>query len=274
MPGTPPPPGMHRVALGIEYDGSAYCGWQRQAHVASVQQALEEALAWVADAPVSLICAGRTDAGVHACEQVAHFDTRAHRRPESWVRGANSALDRAIALRWAQEMPGDFHARFTARARTYRYVIANTRHRPALAHRGLTWVPAPLDAAAMHRALKKLRGEHDYSSFRAAGCQSRSATRHLSHTAVTRHGERILIELRANAFVLHMVRNIVGSLLDVGRGTADESHLLRLLELRDRTRAGPTAPPTGLYLFKVSYPPHFTLPNLPPNPACPATLGD
>ncbi|MFX4228717.1 MAG: tRNA pseudouridine(38-40) synthase TruA [Porticoccaceae bacterium] len=266
---TEPPekPGVRRIALGVEYDGSSYCGWQRQSHSPSVQEYLEKALSQVADQPVSLICAGRTDTGVHASGQVVHFETTAIRAEHSWLMGVNSNIDRSIALVWAKEIDMAFHARFSALSRTYRYIIANTRYRPAIMNQGLTWIRDPLDEQAMDSSLAKIRGERDFSSYRGAGCQSNSAFRCVQHTRVFRRGSLVIVEIQANAFLLHMVRNLVGTLLEVGRGNADENEMLRVLELKDRTRAGVTAPPYGLYLVKVGYPAHFLLPERPIGPA-------
>lgn len=265
-PGEQLPPGVHRIALGVEYDGSPYCGWQRQKHCRSVQEALEKALSKVANEPVKLTCAGRTDTGVHGSGQVVHFDTQAQRTERNWLMGVNSSIDRSIALTWAREVPEGFHARFSATSRTYRYVIANTSYRPALLSHGLTWIRDELDEQAMDRALATLKGERDFSSFRGAGCQSNSPYRCVLDTAVYRQGNLVIIEISANAFLLHMVRNIVGLLIEVGRKTVSEHELSRVLELKDRTQAGVTAPPYGLYLVKVGYPPQFGLPDRSPGP--------
>jgi len=266
-PEPPVKPGVRRIALGVEYDGSRYCGWQRQRHSPSVQECLEKALSQVAHEPVSLVCAGRTDTGVHASGQVAHFETGAVRSEHSWQMGVNSNIDRSIALVWVREVDTLFHARFSATSRTYRYVIANTAYRPAIMNQGITWIRDPLDEQAMNRALGKIQGERDFSSYRGAGCQSNSPFRCVLHTAVFRRGSMVIVEVQANAFLLHMVRNLVGTLLKVGRGNADENEMIRVLELKDRTQAGVTAPPYGLYLVKVGYPAHFLLPDRPVGPA-------
>jgi len=265
-PEPPVEPGVRRIALGVEYDGSAYCGWQRQSHSPSVQETLEKALSQVADEPVSLICAGRTDTGVHASGQVVHFDTRAIRSEHNWLMGVNSNIDRSIALVWAYEVDPDFHARFSATSRTYRYIIANSTSRPGIMNQGLTWIRDPLDEHLMDRALQKIQGERDFSSYRGSGCQSNSPFRCVSHTSVFRRGSLVVVEIQANAFLLHMVRNLVGTLIEVGRGNADENEMLRILELKDRTKAGITAPPYGLYLVKVGYPAHFLVPERPLGP--------
>ncbi len=266
-PEPPEKPGVRRIALGVEYDGSRYCGWQRQNHSPSVQEPLEDVLSQVANEPVSLICAGRTDTGVHASGQVVHFETRANRSEHNWLMGVNSSIDRSIALQWAREVPADFHARFSATSRTYRYIIANSPYRPAILHQGMTWIRDPLNEKTMDMALARIRGERDFSSFRGAGCQSNTPYRCVQHTAVFRRGSLVIVEIQANAFLLHMVRNLVGTLLEVGRGKADDHEMERVLELKDRTQAGVTAPPYGLYLVKVGYPAHFSLPELPPGPA-------
>jgi tRNA pseudouridine38-40 synthase len=251
-----------RVALGIEYDGSGYSGWQTQLAppLATVQQTLEQALTRIADHPVNVACAGRTDAGVHASGQVVHFDTTAERPLKAWIQGSNSLLPSSLVVRWAQVVAGDFHARFSATGRRYRYVIANTPVRPALQAHFLTHHARPLDAAVMHEAGQLLLGERDFSSFRAAGCQSRSPMRHVTELVVSRQGDRVQIDIEANAFLLHMVRNIVGTLFEIGEGRKPVGWVAELLALRDRTRAAPTAPAAGLTLVAVRYPERFGLP--------------
>lgn len=249
-----------RVALGIEYDGTDFFGWQRLAHGPSVQAEVESALAFVADHPVLLTCAGRTDAGVHARCQVAHFDTRATRSGRAWALGATSRLPRSIAVLWAQAMPDDFHARFSARARRYRYVLLNRAVRPALEARFVAWERRPLDADAMHAAAQSLVGENDFSSFRAVSCQSRHARRNVTQIAVRREGEYVAVEIEANAFLHHMVRNIVGSLLEVGRGERPVEWIAELLAARDRELAGATASPQGLTFLGPRYPAQWGLP--------------
>lgn len=249
-----------RVALGIEYDGTDFFGWQRLAHGPSVQAEVESALSFVADHPIEVTCAGRTDAGVHARCQVVHFDTRAERDPRAWVLGATTRLPRAIAVLWAQAMPEDFHARFSARARRYRYAILNRAIRPALDARFLSWERVPLDAEAMHAAAQVLLGEQDFSSFRAVSCQARHARRNVTAISVRRDGERVIVEIEANAFLHHMVRNIVGSLLEVGRGERPIDWIAELLAARDREIAGVTATPQGLTFLGPRYPPEWRLP--------------
>jgi tRNA pseudouridine38-40 synthase len=254
---------MPRIALGIEYDGSAYAGWQQQAHARSVQAELERALAGVAGHAVSLTAAGRTDAGVHALMQVAHFDTTAARPEHAWSLGGTAASASDITVLWAREMPGDFHARHAALSRSYRYRILNRPMRPALDRQRVCWVRRPLDAGRMDRAAQCLLGERDFSAFRAAGCQSSTPMRRMIEIGVQRRGDLVEITVCANAFLHHMVRNIAGSLLLVGGGERPEEWLAEALEARDRTRAGPTAPPQGLYFAGVEYPARFGLPCAP-----------
>lgn len=250
-----------RIAVGIEYNGARFHGWQLQAGVPSVQEAVEHALSQVADHAVRVHCAGRTDAGVHARCQVAHFETGAVREPRSWVLGTNVHLPVDVALLWARGVRDDFHARFSATARSYRYLILNRATRPALEAGRATWVHHALDAARMHEAGQALLGTHDFSSFRALGCQARSPVRTVTHLAVQRSGDLVELRVTANAFLHHMVRNIAGVLLAIGRGDEEVSWAREVLGQRDRTRAGITAPPDGLYLAGVSYPPAYGLPS-------------
>ncbi len=257
--GGPPSSGV-RIALGIEYDGTDFLGWQRLGHGPAIQAVVEEALAFVAAAPVRVVCAGRTDAGVHARCQVIHFDTSAERCERAWVLGVNSRLPPSIAVRWAVRVPGDFHARFSARARRYRYRILNRAVRPALEARYLTWERVPLRAEAMHAAAQALVGEHDFSAFRSVGCQAHSARRRVHAIDVVRDGDEVVLEIEANAFLHHMVRNIVGSLLPIGRGERPVAWIAELLAGGDRARAGPTAPARGLTFLGPLYPPGWGLP--------------
>jgi len=255
---TPQPAGT-RVALLVEYDGGAFCGWQSQPHAPSVQDALEAALAVVAAKPVRSHCAGRTDTGVHATGQWVHFDDPAGRSPKAWVLGSNANLPRAVRVLHAQAVPAEFHARHSATVRRYRYLVTDTPVAPAL-YRGLvTWRRGSLDAARMHDAAQCLLGEQDFSSFRAAGCQSRTPWRRIDAITVTRAGPLLCLDITANAFLHHMVRNIAGALLAIGAGDRDEAWLAALLACRDRRRGAETAPPDGLYLVEVRYPARFAL---------------
>ncbi|HEU4530680.1 MAG TPA: tRNA pseudouridine(38-40) synthase TruA [Steroidobacteraceae bacterium] len=251
---------MARIAVGLEYDGSAYAGWQTQASAPSIQAAAERAVSSVADHPVSLTCAGRTDAGVHAVGQVAHFETQAERSERAWALGTNTNLPNDVAVLWARVVPDDFHARYSATARTYRYVILNRASRPALERQRVCWIHQPLDAQRMQAAAAHLIGEHDFSAFRAAECQSRTPMRRVDSIRIARSGERVSIEVTANAFLHHMVRNIAGVLIEVGTGEAEPDWVRAVLQGRDRTAGGVTAPPGGLYLVHVAYPERFGLP--------------
>jgi tRNA pseudouridine38-40 synthase len=249
-----------RFAALVEYDGTEFAGWQSQAHAAGLQDAVERALAFVAGAPVSATCAGRTDAGVHAVGQVIHFDTEAVRTPRAWVLGANTRLPSTIALQWAGQVAADFHARHSAVRRIYRYYILNSSARSALKRLRSAWIPRPLDAGAMHRAAQTLIGELDFSAFRSVECQSKSCMRRVERIAVHRDGDWVWMEITANAYLHHMVRNIVGTLMDVQREADPERAMQEILESRDRRKAGPTAPASGLYLMTVEYPAHFGIP--------------
>jgi tRNA pseudouridine38-40 synthase len=252
---------LPRIAVALEYDGAQFAGWQtQQAGVSSVQQTAEEAFSRIADEPVGLVCAGRTDAGVHALGQIAHFDTRSVRGERGWVLGANSNLPDSISVRWARVVPRHFHARYSAEARTYRYFILNRLGRSALAAHRATLIYRPLEVERMAAAAALLLGEHDFSAFRAAECQARSPIRRLYALNVQRFGDRVVIEASANAFLQHMVRNLVGLLLDVGVGKAPPQWAAEVLAGRDRTRSSPTAPASGLYFWQVRYPRAFGLP--------------
>lgn len=257
-----------RVALGIEYDGSDFRGWQtQQERVRTVQSCLEIALSRVADHPVQVICAGRTDAGVHSIGQVVHFDTQAQRSSRSWVLGANSNLPADVSVVWAQPVPEIFHARFSAVARRYRYVILNRPFRSALYRCRATWCYRPLDEARMQEAGQCLQGTHDFTSFRALECQAKHPIRTVYTIDVQRRGDLISIEVEANAFLHHMVRNIAGVLMAIGAGERPVDWAREVLELRDRTQGGVTAPAEGLYLIRVHYPDTFELPSVRPAPA-------
>jgi tRNA pseudouridine38-40 synthase len=248
-----------RIALQVEYDGTAFAGWQRQPERRTVQGCVETALARVADHPVKVSCAGRTDAGVHARGQVIHFDTRAARPDRAWLLGGNSHLPGDVAFGTARQVADDFHARFSAIRRSYRYLIVNRRTRPAV-ERGVSWwVHRPLDVARMAEAASLLLGEHDFSSFRAAECQARHAVRTLYRLDVARDGDRVALAVEANAFLHHMVRNITGALVAVGSGAREPGWLGEVLAARDRTVAAVTAPPQGLCFTSVAYPPRYGL---------------
>ncbi len=249
-----------RVACCLEYEGSGYAGWQSQRGAETVQDALEAALACVANDTVRVHCAGRTDSGVHATAQWVHFDSPCERRTRSFLRGANANLPRDVRLLCAVPVSGDFHARHSAVARHYRYVIANTAVAPALWRRHTTWMREPLDAERMHAAAQALLGEQDFSAFRAASCQSRTPMRCVQSVSVRRFRSLLAIDISANAFLHHMVRNIAGSLIAVGRGRREPAWVAHLLHARDRTQAAATAPPQGLYLTGVTYPETFALP--------------
>lgn len=249
-----------KIALGIEYDGSRYYGWQRQAEVDSVQGCLEAALSQVANERIDVFCAGRTDAGVHATGQVVHFTTNAVRKDAAWTMGVNANLPPDIAVRWVNTVDEAFHARFSATARRYRYVIYNRRF--SASHpvaRGDALLPAAgCRAHASSRSVPV--GENDFTSFRAVQCQSRTPWRNLMHLRVTRLGDYVVVDIKANAFVHHMVRNIVGSLMEIGCGNQPENWMAELLAAKDRTLAAATAKADGLYLVAVDYPLHFGIP--------------
>lgn len=256
-----------RIACGIEYDGGGFLGWQRQRpQVRTVQAEVERALGRVADSPVTITCAGRTDAGVHASMQVCHFDTAAMRMERAWVMGANTHLPEDVALYWARAVSDDFHARFSACARRYRYVILEGWNRPALWRGRAAWSHARLDTAAMAAAGQHLIGEHDFSAFRSAECQSRHARREVMAVNVQRRDQAVVVEVEANAFLHNMVRIIAGALMVVGRGEQPAEWLRELLAGRDRRRGGPTAPPAGLYFVGPRYPLAFGLPDPRPPP--------
>ena len=249
-----------RVALCIEYDGAGYAGWQTQQSLRTIQGLVESALAGVAAEPVEAVCAGRTDAGVHARWQIAHFDTNVTRPMRGWVMGANTELPRDISIVWARPVPLHFHARYSAEARTYRYLILNRPSRSALAAKRAAWVYKPLDHEQMAEAAAHLCGHFDFSAFRSSECQSNSPIRRVEKLTVERLGDWVVIEATANAFLHHMMRNIAGLLIEVGRGEAHPAWALEVLEGRDRTRGAPTAPADGLYFWDVRYPDAFGLP--------------
>lgn len=255
------------LALGLQYDGSGFHGWQWQTDHPSVQRAVEDALTRIAAAPIRVAASGRTDAGVHATGQVVSFSTVANRPLDAWVRGTNSLLPAGVAVRWARPVDASFHARFAATARRYMYVILEQPQRPALASPMVTWEREPLDDLAMHRGAQALLGERDFSSFRGAGCQARTPNRCVHQVSVRRFGALVVLDITANAFLLHMVRNIAGLLLEVGKGRADAADVAAVLARRDRAAAARTAPADGLYLVDVRYGTGFEPPEpLPPMP--------
>jgi len=249
-----------RVALGIEYDGTSYNGWQRQKTGSGVQQRVEKALSVVANHPVGVICAGRTDTGVHATGQVVHFDTDSQRSDRGWLLGANTNLPDDVSVTWVAPVSDDFHARFSATSRSYQYKILNRLQRSALHRSRAWWVYEPLDATLMHDAAQQLVGEHDFSAFRAAGCQASTAVRTISQISVSRSGDWLTLDVTANAFLQHMVRNITGTLATVGLGEQEVDWVAEVLESRDRKVGGIAAPPHGLTLVGVGYPESFGLP--------------
>lgn len=253
-----------RIALGIEYDGSRYFGWQRQREVISVQEELEKALSRIANHPVSIQCAGRTDAGVHATGQVIHFDTESNRAEGAWTLGLNSNLPPDIAVRWVREVDEHFHARFSATARRYRYVIYNHNYRPAILGQGVSHYHEAIDTTLMHQAGQSLLGEHDFSTFRAVACQSNTPWRNVTHLCVSRSGPYIVLDIKANAFLHHMVRNIMGCLIAVGQGLKPPTWMAQVLAARSRDAAAPTFSPDGLYFLGPVYDPRWGLPTRTP----------
>jgi tRNA pseudouridine38-40 synthase len=252
-----------RIAIGVTYDGSPFEGWQAQPSGNTVQDHLERALAEIAGAAVRVVAAGRTDAGVHATGQVAHFDVDADRPPSAWVRGTNAHLPEAIAVQWAQRVDEAFHARFSASARAYRYVLYNQPVRPSLMARHVGWFHLPLDERAMQAGASALLGTHDFGAFRAAECQARTPVRTVHRLTVRRAGPNVLIDVVADAFLHHMVRNVVGALVHVGKGAASPGWIGEVLASRDRRAAAPTFSSRGLYLASVEYPREHRLPAFP-----------
>jgi tRNA pseudouridine38-40 synthase len=249
-----------RVALGLEYDGSRFCGWQTQPAGCGVQDHLERALGEMAGEAVATVCAGRTDAGVHALQQVVHFDTRAKRPDSAWVRGVNALLPDSVAVTWAREIGADFHARYSARSRCYCYVLLNHAVRPAADVARVGWFHGALDVQCMRSAARMLVGEHDFSAFRSSECQARSPVRIVHRIDVERVADYVFFDLCANGFLHHMVRNIVGSLIYVGSGRHDAQWIRDVLAARDRARAAPTSDAAGLYLTRVEYDSAWNLP--------------
>lgn len=257
-----------RFALAVSYNGGAYRGWQSQGDkaVPTVQGSLQDALSYVANRDVVVQCAGRTDAGVHASFQLVHFDCTNPRSEKAWVRGGNCRLPDDIAIHWARAVGSHFDARRSAIARRYRYLILNSATRSALMPNGVTWCNQHLDEERMHEAAQALLGERDFSSFRAAGCQSNTPMRNVHFVTVSRRGELVVIDIQANAFLYHMVRNIAGALMAVGTGRRPVSWISELMEVRNRCASAPTAKAGGLYLVSVSYPARFGLPKVNPGP--------
>lgn len=249
-----------RIALMVEYDGSQYHGWQEQTGLHTVQHKLEQALAHVADCEVAVVCAGRTDTGVHATNQIIHFDCQSERSIRSWIHGANSFLPKDICVKWGREMPDEFHARYSALSRRYRYIIYNSPIRPALLRCNVTWQYRQLDHRLMHEASQSLLGEQDFTSFRSVECQSKTPMRNVHSLDVVRDGDFIIIDITANAFLHHMVRNIAGVLIAVGTGRKPVPWVAEVLSAKDRRLGAETAPPYGLYLIGVIYPEEFGVP--------------
>lgn len=250
---------MQRIVLGVEYDGSAFAGWQRQTRQRTVQLVLEQALSKIANRAIKTICAGRTDTGVHALGQVVHFNTDAQRDLHAWVMGGNTLLPDDVRILWAKPAIADFHARYSAVARFYRYIILNRSMKSALLRGQATWFYYPLDAEKMHQAAQVLIGNHDFSSFRAQGCQSTTPRRMVYFIDVYREGDKVIMDISANAFLHHMVRNIAGVLMEIGMGKYPPDWTRQLLEIKDRKLAGITASPCGLYLGGVFYPEQYAL---------------
>jgi len=244
-----------KIALGIEYDGSNFAGWQMQKHgTRTVQECVEIALSKVANQPVQVVCAGRTDTGVHATGQVVHFECDSLREEKAWVMGVNTQLPDDVASLWAKPVSDDFSARFTATARQYRYIILNRQARPAVLSKKVTWKHGRFNVEAMHAAAQALTGEQDFTSFRSSACQAEHAMRNIHWVKISSEGDYIYIDIEANAFLHHMVRNIVGSLIMIGQEVKPVSWMAELMSCKDRNQAGPTAPADGLYLVKVTYP--------------------
>ncbi|MGB7650776.1 MAG: tRNA pseudouridine(38-40) synthase TruA [Gallionella sp.] len=251
-----------RIALGIEYDGSPYCGWQSQAEGLTVQDTLQAALSAIAGEDISVMAAGRTDTGVHGIEQVVHFDTSVARPLQAWVRGVNALLPKSVAVRWAHPVSEEFHARFSAQGRSYRYFLLNRSTRTALHAGKVGWFHAPLDLAKMQQAAQCLLGTHDFSAFRAAQCQAKSPIKTLRQLDIYREGDMLIFDVSADAFLHHMVRNLVGCLVYVGKAKYPVEWLAEVLASRDRKRAAPTFSPDGLYLRQVKYDAQWGLPQV------------
>jgi tRNA pseudouridine38-40 synthase len=250
-----------RIALGIEYDGAHFCGWQSQTEGCGVQDALESAIAKIAEHEIRVHAAGRTDTGVHALMQVVHFETETVRPDSAWVRGVNAFLPKTVRVVWAKQVDNEFHARFSAKQRSYQYLLANQPTAPAIHADKAGWYHLPLDIKAMQTAISYLQGEHDFSAFRASECQASSPIRTLNVASIKAHNEFIIFNFSANAFLQHQVRNMVGALIYVGKGKYAPEFIKSLLENKDRTLSPPTFSPSGLYLTGVAYDEKFGLPN-------------
>lgn len=255
-----------RIALIVEYDGSRYHGWQSQPGLKTVQSVLEQALSQVADTPVRVTYSGRTDTGVHATHQVVHFDAPIERNMRAWVHGTNALLPKDVCVRWGQEVPEDFHARYSAHTRSYRYIIYNASIRPALLQGSVTWLYRSLDDVLMHKASQLLLGKHDFTSFRAVQCSAESPVRDVKAIQVQRKKNLVIVDITANAFLHHMVRNIAGVLMAVGQGKKPLEWVEEVLHAKDRCLGAETAPPYGLYLVDVAYPERFKLASLSKGP--------
>ena len=251
-----------KIALGIEYCGYDYYGWQRQTIPNTIQEHVEKALSVVAAEQINITCAGRTDTGVHALQQVVHFDTNAEREPHAWMLGANTKLPADIAVTWAKQIDDDFHARFSALNRTYQYLILNRRARPAIFNGRVTWECRELDVQRMRLAANALQGQHDFTSFRASACQAKSPMRTVHSLKIHRLENWFLLTICANAFLHHMVRNIAGVLMMIGTGKQEVSWCEEVLLAKDRTAGGVTAPPHGLYLVDIEYPERYAIPRV------------
>ncbi|WP_367111016.1 tRNA pseudouridine(38-40) synthase TruA [uncultured Psychrobacter sp.] len=258
----------YTLAIAIEFLGTHYRGWQRQKEVLGVQEALEKAISKVADEPIEVVAAGRTDASVHASNMIAHFVTQAYRPTLNWLRGINSLLPDDIALRWVQPMPAEFHARFSAIARRYRYITLNQTPRPAILNHQVTHIHKPLDLSSMQRAATDIVGTHDFSSYRAAACQSNQPIRTVSRADLFAHGSFIVFDIQADGFLHHMVRNLMGTLYAIGHHELEPEDFLNILAQKDRTIAPPTASGDGLYFINAYYPKAYQqlLPNRPLTP--------
>lgn len=261
------------MALGLCYDGTAWHGWQKQPSGHTVQDQFEKALSQFLDAPTSTVCAGRTDSGVHALNQVVHIDTSVQRSMESWVRGLNALLPMSISVQWAQEVADEFHARFSAQNRRYVYLLRNSRVRSPLLHNKVGWVFRPLDINSMRQAATYFLGEHDFTTFRAAECQAKSPVRHLRQLEIHQRGDLIVFEFSANAFLQHMIRNIMGALVYVGMGRQEPAWIAYLLAEKDRHVSAPTFAAEGLYLAGVDYPSQYGLQSFSSTQLCEQHIG-